>query len=227
VVAAIVISIAVLTTGAIIVLNKLAGPVAPSPGRLDNGQPTPTCADVGNHDSGAPAPLWYGPFRSTYELAGGRAELGCPRDDDSSGYVHTWGPGESQDLTGGRVGVARIMALDAKRVIVMTGNYWHDFTDRYKNNAAPLMGYPTTDPIRCGSARMVLLEGGEQSPGAMVTDARTHRYVWVPRLTWERYRSLGGLSGSWACRSVLWKHPTPRRSSASSTAQSQSAMGVH
>jgi uncharacterized protein with LGFP repeats len=87
------------------------------------------------------------------------------------------------------------MALDANRVIVMAGDYLHDYTDHYKNNAAPLMGYPTTNPFSCGSARMVVLDGGEQSPGAMITDAGNHHYVCLPRVTWERYRSLGGPLG--------------------------------
>jgi hypothetical protein len=67
VVGAIVIT-ALLTAGVIVALNTTAGPTAPSPRRFNNGQLAPTCADVGNHDSGAADPLWYGPFRSAYEL---------------------------------------------------------------------------------------------------------------------------------------------------------------
>lgn len=179
----------------VVVVVVLIATVAAWPKRLSNGWWPPTCADVGDRNRGALDPLWSGVFRVAYERAGGRAELGCPRTDDPSGYVHPWEPGTSQDLEGGRAGKARIMALTPQRAIVMAGSYWHDYTDGYTSQAAPIMGYPTSDPVACGPARLVLLVGGVESPGAMVTTARTGRFVWLPPLIWQRYEALGGPRG--------------------------------
>jgi hypothetical protein len=160
-----------------------------------------TCSDVGNNSRGVLDPTWAGPFRAAYQAAGGEAELGCPRTDDSSGYVHQWGGGTSQDLQGGRAGIARIMALDPEHVIVMAGSYYHDYTDLGSGNSDPNAaqeeGYPTSNPFECGSARLVLLADSQhnQTPGAMVTAAHSKHFMWLPKLIWLAYKAIGGPLG--------------------------------
>jgi len=158
------------------------------------------CGDIGNRDRDTPEPLWSGPFRAAYKRAGGKAVLGCPRTDDPSGYVHEWAAGWSQDLQGGRDGIARIMALNPQHVIIMAGSYWHDYTDQGNgqpnSDAAQQKGYPTSNPVPCGAARLVLLEKSQEgeSPGAMLTDVHGH-FIWLPKLMWARYRATGGPFG--------------------------------
>jgi transcriptional regulator with XRE-family HTH domain len=164
-------------------------------GRLANGQKVPTCADVGDQDSDRPDPMWWEVFRAAYQRYGGRMEIGCPRTNDPSGYVHQWGPGFSQDLEGGRAGRSRIMALDPQTVVVVSGDYGDDYVRLNGRNAAPLMGYPISDPISCGQFHLVLLKGGEQSPGAMVTNPRSGRFLWISKEVWSRYQELDGPFG--------------------------------
>ncbi len=175
-----------LVAGAVSVALVLGAPARQS------SNPLPTCDDIGNHNRNVPDPVWSGPFRAAYERAGGRAELGCPRNDPSNGYVHPWGPGTSEDLAGGKTGITRIMALSPTNVIVMAAVYWHDYTDPLGPEAAPEMGYPTSEPSPCGSARLVLLLGGRKSPGAMVTDASTGHFVWLSSPIWTKYERVGG-----------------------------------
>jgi hypothetical protein len=172
---------------------------------LKNGWRTARCADVGNNQPDNLDPMWGNLFRQAYQRAGGETELGCPRTDDPSGYVHPWANGISQDLRGGKAGKARIMTLnDPRRVLVVAGTYYDDYTTPYGDNAAQTMGYPVSEPIPCGSTmKIVLLDGAEktqyfareQTPSAMVTNPRTNRLIWVPRDIWERYVSLGGPLG--------------------------------
>jgi hypothetical protein len=110
-----------------------------------------TCDDVGAVGPGRIDPIWGSAFSRAYLQAGGQPELGCPRADDPSGFVHGWGAGISQDLQGGRSGNARIMVLPPHRVLVMSGSYWVDYTQGingkgYYARAAAIMGYPTSDP---------------------------------------------------------------------------------
>lgn len=169
-----------------------------------------TCTDVGNEKPGVASLNWASSFKQAYERAGGQAEIGCPRTDDDSGYVHPWGRGMSQDFRGGRAGESRIMSLNnPQRVFVMSGTYYEDYTNGqnfnglvYGSDAAQHMGYPITELTPCGNAKMVLLDGAEpfnggrpESPGAMATNATTHRLVWVPRDIWERYKGLNGPEG--------------------------------
>jgi hypothetical protein len=160
-----------------------------------------TCADIGDDGRNTPDPMWAGPFRAAYQAAGGEAALGCPRTNDPSGYVHQWGAGTSQDLQGGRAGIARIMALTPKDVIVMAGSYWHDYTDlgngQPNSNAAQEKGYPISKPVACGTARLVLLADSQQNetPGAMVTAAHSNHFVWLPKSIWLAYEAAGGPFG--------------------------------
>jgi hypothetical protein len=77
----------------------------------------------------------------------------------------------------------------------MSGAYWDDYTGTSGKNSGPILGYPTTDPIECNGTQLVLLEGGEQSPGAMVTAASSGGFIWIPKLIWSRYRMLEGPFG--------------------------------
>jgi hypothetical protein len=160
-----------------------------------------TCADVGDDGRGVLDPTWAGPFRAAYQEAGGKAQLGCPRTDDPSGYVHQWGAGTSQDLQGGRAGIARIMALSPQHVIIMAGPYWHDYTDlgngQPDSNAAQEKGYPISNPVACGAAHLVLLENSQQheTPGVLVTAARSEHFIWLPKSIWLAYKEHGGPFG--------------------------------
>jgi hypothetical protein len=189
----------------VIALTVLRGEEGQGQCRLKNSWACAKCADVGNNQPGNPDPLWGNLFREAYQRAGGEAELGCPRKDDPSGYIHPWANGLSQDLQGGKAGKARIMTLgDPRPVLVVAGTYYEDYTTPYGDNAAQTMGYPVSDPIPCGSTmKVVLLDGAEktkyfareQTPGAMVTNPRTSRLIWVPRDIWERYVRLDGPLG--------------------------------
>ena len=52
------------------------------------------------------------PFRSAYDAAGGRADLGCPSEE-----VRKWGEGVSQMLEGGALGTGVILSLDRQHEI--------------------------------------------------------------------------------------------------------------
>jgi hypothetical protein len=153
---------------------------------------TPTCEDIGvmarRDDT-----HWVKPFRDAYQRAGGRDELGCPVANND-GFVHSWAPGLSQDLYGGRSVNARIMALDENRVVVMPGRYWRDYTRTFGARTALQLGYPTGDPLTCGPAKIVRLDGGTHSPGALVT-APDGTFIWLRRAAWSLYQQLGGPQG--------------------------------
>jgi hypothetical protein len=92
------------------------------------------------------------------------------------------------------------MALAPEHVIVMAGSYWHDYTDLGSGNpnpnAAQEEGYPTSNPFMCGSARLFLLADSHNlAPGAMVTEARSEHFVWLPKLIWLAYKVAGGSFG--------------------------------
>jgi plasmid maintenance system antidote protein VapI len=176
-------------TGLVIVMTTLPAAAPSMSPPNSTGVAVPGCDDIG---IGAD-PHWTAPFRAAYTRAGGRDELGCPVPDQY-GYVHEWKPGYSQDLQGGRAVNSRIMALDEHRVVVMAGRYFHDYTDYFTNLAADLQGYPTSDPIPCGPAQLVLLEGSRHSPGAMVTSP-DGRFIWLRREAWYLYQTYGGPQG--------------------------------
>ncbi|MEU0879880.1 hypothetical protein ABZ345_14845 [Lentzea sp. NPDC005914] len=169
-----------------------------------------TCEDIGNKRRGVRDPVWYEPFKNAYERGGSAAALGCPITEDPSGYVHPWAKGMSQDLAGGRAGQARIMTLkDPDRVFIMQGDYFQAYTfgknlgDKVLGvNAAQHMGYPVSDLKPCGNAEVALLDeaeftvaGSVQTPGAMVTNAKTGKLVWIPKDIWQRYKAIGGPRG--------------------------------
>jgi hypothetical protein len=156
----------------------------------------PSCSDVGNSSSGVKDTSYYGAFRRAYELAGGRAALGCPRGDDASGFVHKWGEGYSQDLAGRDSYAARLMVLPpAGRVLVLQGTLNRDYTNQFDRNSAPQLGYPTLEPIACGDSKIVPLASGVWAPGAMVTSSDSETWIWLARPFWQRYEKLGGPMG--------------------------------
>src|SRR5207244_2453333 len=94
---------------------------------------------------------YYGAFREVYDRAGGSRALGCPRSDDTSGYVHKWGEGYSQDLEGRNGHPARLMILPpVRQAIALQGTLNRDYTNQFDRNSAPQLGYPTADPRECG-----------------------------------------------------------------------------
>lgn len=154
----------------------------------------PTCADIGVFAQGIDGHRWKREvWIDAYEAAGGRDVLGCPVPNDQ-GFVHSWGPGMSQDLQDEHKKQTRLMALDRDRVIVMSGQYWTDYTYPHTVHAADLQGYPITDPVSCGNAEVVLLDKGDYTPGAMVTSP-SGTYIWLPRPTWQEYKTMGGPQG--------------------------------
>ena len=156
----------------------------------------PTCSDVGNSSRGIKHATYYGAFRNAYEQAGAEPELGCPRDNDMSGYVHKWGEGYSQDLKGDGHYTARIMALSpARPVIILKGPLNRDYTQRFGPDTAPQIGYPITEPRQCGRAKVVHLDKGEWAPGVMITSRDPEKWIWLGRPFLERYRKLGGPLG--------------------------------
>jgi hypothetical protein len=159
------------------------------------GGSSPTCEDVGvAHETVDAYRVNRQAWLNAYNAAGGRDKLGCPVQVREQGLVHEWGRGLSQDLADEQNRQTRLMALDVDKVIVMTGTYWTDYTKPHNQFAAGLQGYPTSDPITCGNARVVPLEGGEFTPGAMVSTP-AGRFVWLPRPVWLRYLELGGPQG--------------------------------
>jgi AcrR family transcriptional regulator len=154
----------------------------------------PTCADVGVFADGIDAYRWNREvWTDAYEAAGGRAVLGCPvRTAD--GFDHWWDRGMSQDLQDRRGKQTRLMALDRDHVIVMSGQYWTDYTNLHRKLAADLQGYPITDPVSCGNAKVVLLDKGDYTPGAMVTSS-SGTYIWLPRPVWHEHQAMGGPQG--------------------------------
>jgi hypothetical protein len=155
----------------------------------------PTCDDVGNSSSGVKDTTYYAAFREAYDHAGGRHILGCPRDDpdDTSGYVHEWGEGYSQDLKGRNGLPARLMVLPPSlHVIVLQGTINWYYTHQFDRNSAPQLGYPITDPKQCGRAEIIHLAKGRWAPGAMIISLNPEEWIWLARPFWERYMKLGG-----------------------------------
>jgi len=156
----------------------------------------PSCKDVGNSSSGVKDATYFGAFRTAYDRAGGRNALGCPRQNDTSGYVHKWGDGYSQDLEGQHGFPARLMVLPPSgRVIVLQGTLNRDYTSQFDRNSAPQVGYPTSDPIACANARIVPLASGKWAPGVMITSPDQRTWVWLASPIWLRYKQLGGPFG--------------------------------
>jgi hypothetical protein len=178
----------VATIGVYAALTAVAAP--------DKTSTLPTCTDVGNSKSGVKDTDYYGAFRGAYEKAGGRATLGCPRADDTSGFVHKWGEGYSQDLQGGNGLPARLMILPPNGpVVVMQGTLNRDYTNPFTQNSAPQLGYPTSHPVACGNAKVLPLVHGRWAPGGMVTSVDQQSWVWLAKPFWLRYMSLGGPFG--------------------------------
>ncbi len=97
--------------------------------------------------------------------------------------------------------MARIMALDPGHVIVMAGSYWQDYTDLGSGNPNPNAAqeevYPTSNPFKCGSARLVILADSQhnETPGAMVTTAHGVHFIWLPKPFWLAYKAACGPLG--------------------------------
>lgn len=160
------------------------------------GSKLPSCNDVGNSSFGVKDTTYYGAFRAAYDRAGGRRVLGCPRHDDTSGYVHKWGEGYSQDLEGQHSYPARLMVLPPSgRMILLQGALNRDYTKQFDRNSAPQVGYPTADPVTCGKTKVVPLARGIWAPSAMVTTSDSESWVWLARPFWLRYKQLGGPFG--------------------------------
>lgn len=156
---------------------------------------TPTCDDIGVFAEGYDKiPQIRQAWQDAYTAGGGPAMLGCPLPDAVQGCVHEWGPGASQDLQDAQGHKSRLMSLHGDKVIAMTGTYWEDYTQPHFNLAAGRLGYPTSDPTTCGNTRVVLLDGGDYSPGALV-NSPAGRFMWLPRPVWLRYLELGGPQG--------------------------------
>jgi hypothetical protein len=156
----------------------------------------PSCNDVGNSSSGLKDTTYYAAFHDAYDEAGGMSVLGCPRDNDGSGYVHKWGEGYSQDFKGRKGYPARLMVLPpSSRVVVLKEKLNRDYTSQFDRNTAPEIGYPTTDPRQCGKAKIVFLAKGIWAPGAMVTSPGPEKWIWLARPFWQRYQKLGGPLG--------------------------------
>jgi hypothetical protein len=165
-------------------------------GTSESSPELPSCGDIGNSRSGVKDESYFGAFVAAYDRAGGRKALGCPRHDDTSGYVHKWGEGFSQDLEGQDGYPARLMVLPPSgRVIVLQGTLNRDYTHWFERNAAPQLGYPTSYPIACGNARIVPLKRGKWAPGVMITSSDETAWVWLARPFWLRYKQLGGPLG--------------------------------
>lgn len=139
-------------------------------------------------------------FRRAYADAGGEERLGCPREDDPSGYVGPWGPGLRQDLRGGSEGQARIMALALDgtygEAVVMSGQWCRDYTDGsgLGGNSAPVMGYPVSAPETIGSSAVVRLAGGEAGPGLMASGPDGTMF-WIIGVAGRYWLQTGGSDG--------------------------------
>lgn len=137
-------------------------------------------------------------FRRAYDAAGGEARLGCPREDDPSGFVGRWGPGWRQDLRGGSEGEARLMAAgrDAP-VVVMSGRWHRDYThgSGFGPNSGPVLGYPVADPASVDGCLVVRLRGGEAGPALMASGPDGTMY-WVPGPGARLWLELGGPGGA-------------------------------
>lgn len=140
-------------------------------------------------------------FRRAYEQAGGEPRLGCPREDDPSGFVGPWGPGLRQDLRGGSEGEARIMAVGSDdegygEAVVMSGKWYRDYTDgsRLGGNSGPVLGYPVTAPRAVGRGLVVRLKGGEAGAGLMVSGPDETMF-WIRGVAARRWLELSGPDG--------------------------------
>lgn len=145
---------------------------------------TAECLEVG-----AGGGSMIGPFREAYEWYGGAIILGCPTNE-----VHKWGPGYAQDLSGGVAGDAILMTLDRRRVHVLAGPMRRDLYALAGVMTADFTGIATSDPLACGPGVLVLLDGGLDGPGLLVSSA-DDAYVWVPADFWAVYRRYGGPFG--------------------------------
>ncbi|GAA5096632.1 hypothetical protein [Nocardia iowensis] len=180
--------------GAAMVIGLIvAGVVALIDRQRSDDHGLPGCQDIGKFVEGIDDFRWNRQtWVDAYNAAGGRAVLGCPVPRREQGLVHRWDQGWSQDLADEKSRQSRLMALQPDRVIVMSGDYWYDYTYPHGIHAARLQGYPTSDPIDCDNARIVPLDRGEYTPGAMVTTPQ-NRFVWLPHPVWRKYQELGGL----------------------------------
>lgn len=139
-------------------------------------------------------------FRRAYEVAGGEALVGCPRNDDPSGYVGLWGPGLRQDLRGGTEEEARIMAVGEDghygTAVVMSGRWFRDYTygSGYGPNSGPVLGYPVTDPFPIGRGLVVRLSGGEAGAGLMASGPDGTMF-WVRGHAARHWLEFGGPDG--------------------------------
>jgi len=145
---------------------------------------TAECVEVG-----AGGGSMMGPFREAYERYGGEVVLGCPTNE-----VHKWGPGYAQDLSGGAAGDSVLMTRDRKTVYILPGPLRHDYYALAGVATTDFTGVAVSDPLVCGPAALVLLDGGLDGPGALISAADL-RYVWIPADFWAVYVRHGGPEG--------------------------------
>lgn len=145
---------------------------------------TADCLEVG-----AGGGSMIGPFREAYERYGGPVVLGCPTNE-----VHKWGPGYAQDLSGGVAGESVLVTLDRRAVRILPGPARHDFYAIAGVATTDFTGVAVSDPLVCGPAALILLDGGLDGPGALVT-ATGGRWVWIPADFWAVYEGNGGPAG--------------------------------
>ncbi|MEU7221151.1 hypothetical protein [Nocardia iowensis] len=160
--------------------------------RDDTAADTPGCDDIGVLMAGIDS-YWGNrqPWWDAYNRAGGKDAIGCPVQRPEQGYVHRWGRGMSQDIRGADGLETRLMALNPAHVVAMTREYWFDYTRPHLADAAELQGYPTSDPVPCGNAKIVPLDEGRLAPGAMVSTP-ANRYAWLPGPVWRIFQQYGG-----------------------------------
>jgi putative transcriptional regulator len=159
----------------------------------------PSCADVGARSHGRVDPVVGAAFRAAWRSAGGRTSIGCPlpiRHNDTSGFVHGWGPGVSQDLAGGALGPARLMQLTREApVVVLSGPLNRDYTATYGQDTAPKIGYPASVPVVCGRGMVLPLRDGSLGTDGMALDVQRDHWILFPSAFWTRYIALGGPAG--------------------------------
>ncbi|HDH03478.1 MAG TPA: XRE family transcriptional regulator, partial [Actinobacteria bacterium] len=131
------------------------------------------------------------PFRSAYDAAGGRADLGCPSEE-----VRKWGDGVSQTLAGGTLGTGVILSLDRRNANVISGQLFQDWRWTADGAAADVAGYPAGPPVSCDGTIVLPLTSGAAGPGAMVQRAGGSSYVWIHGDIWIAYAAVGGPTGS-------------------------------
>ena len=130
-------------------------------------------------------------FRAAFESGGGRLALGCATED-----VRKWGPGLSQSIEGGELGVGAILAAErGGPAFVLVGELWESFRWISDGASTDVAGYPVTPPLSCDGSYVVGLAGGADGPGALVQHADGDTYQWLSGDVWYEYQMSGGPTG--------------------------------